>query len=317
MFTEEELEQHCRLILKDSRINNKIVVLCEGFRAEDGERLSPQLYRRMEELPDSNFYRRCIPSKWTQNVLRFFNCGDRRDTLDSYFKLLEIHDRAPSNSYLSPDLLFALVDIDLNTAIIADENYGFAHTELIFHDLYRDLKIQPDRLPQHRIWVTGLTHKEAYFLNPDLQAFFDDYERAIYYREQPIDLNSIYQEMARDLPSDSDLRQKHNFARAVKRICHCTGLDDRSTQTLARSWQERWQDRDANESELIFALLAIVKSKPYWKRVFKDSAPDRESLSLEIARRFYAQQQDSERCTSYHLPCFFKYLYDFWHSDRS
>lgn len=310
MLTEEELEQHCQIILKDSRIKNKIVILCEGFRTKDGERLSPQLYRRMEELPDSNFYRACVPKKWTQNVPRFFNCGDRHDTLGSYFKLLEIHDREPSNSFLSPDLLFALVDIDLNTATITNENYGFADTELIFHDLYQDLKIIPENLSQHRIWVTGLMHKEAYFLNPDLQSIFDEYELSIDYRAQQIDLNLIYQDMVQNLPGN-DLEQ--HFTKAVKRICHCDNLDFTNVETLAKSWQKLLTEKDPIDPELIFALLAIVKSKFYWKQVM-DSSSQRESLSLQIARRFYAQQ-DGDQCTSYHLPCFFKYLYDFWHSD--
>ncbi|MGL5836663.1 MAG: hypothetical protein ACRC1Z_26050 [Waterburya sp.] len=309
MLTEEELEQHCQIILKDSRISNRIVVLCEGIHAENGERLSPELYRSMDKLPDSNFYRACIPSTWTQNVPRFFNCGDRHDTLSSYFKLLEIHDREPSNSFLSPDLLFALVDIDLNTATITNENYGFADTELIFHDLYQDLKIIPENLSQHRIWVTGLMHKEAYFLNPDLQSIFDEYELPIDYREQQIDLNLIYQDMVQDLPGN-DL-EKH-FTKAIKRIYHCDNLDFTNVKTLAKSWQKLLTEKDSIDPKLIFALLAIVKSKSYWKQVMNSSS-QRESLSLQIARRFYAQQ-DSDQCTSYHLPCFFKYLYDFWHS---
>jgi hypothetical protein len=94
---------------------------------------------------------------------------------------LELHDREAGSSYLSPEFLFALVDIDLHTAKIESEEYGFADTEEIFHDLYLDLKIQLDKLPQHRIRVTGLMHKEAYFLNPALQSIFDKYEIPIEY----------------------------------------------------------------------------------------------------------------------------------------
>jgi hypothetical protein len=47
MLTESELEQHCRYILAQRKIKNKIVILCEGVRANPGERLSPQLCSRM------------------------------------------------------------------------------------------------------------------------------------------------------------------------------------------------------------------------------------------------------------------------------
>jgi hypothetical protein len=56
-FTDDELEQHCQYILGERRIKNKIVILCEGGRYDGKERLSPQSYRRMEELPDANFYK--------------------------------------------------------------------------------------------------------------------------------------------------------------------------------------------------------------------------------------------------------------------
>jgi hypothetical protein len=306
-FTGDELEQHCQYILGERRIKNKIVILCEGGRYDGKERLSPQSYRRMEELPDANFYNACIPSYWRERRPQFFNCGDRHDTLSTYFKLLELQNQ-PELSYLSPDLLFALVDIDLNTAKIEDKEYGFADTEEIFHDLYLNLKTQLDKLPQHRIWVTGLMHKEAYFINPALQSIFDEYEIPIEYRENPIDLHSVYQNIITDLERDPDLCQ--HFTKAVKRICHCDKLNLKNPQLLAESWQKLYNFPEKVETELIFALLAIAKSKPYWQKVMANSpARQREALSLQIARRFYAEQ-NGEDCDLYHLPCFFTYLYN-------
>jgi hypothetical protein len=266
----------------------------------------------MEKLSDANFYLACIPSYWRENKPQFFNCGDRNDTLKTYFKLQELHERDPNSSYLSPDLLFALVDIDLYTAKIGQENYAFADTEAIFHDLYQDLKLQIDKLPQHRIWVTGLMHKESYFLNPDLQSFFDDYPQPIDYREHSIDLHLIYRDMVKELPNDPDLSK--NLTKAVKRICHCKNLETTDTKTLAKSWQELLNNADEElKTELLFVLLAIAKSKPYWKQIMTaDKSYQRDALSLEIAKKFYAIQDDA-RSTLYHLPCFFKYLYDFWH----
>jgi hypothetical protein len=309
-FTDAELEQHCRYILGQRRIKNKIVILCEGGRYDARERLSVQSYGRMEEFPDANFYNACIPSYWRQGRPQFFNCGDRQDTLSTYFKLLEIHDRESGLYYLSSDLLFALVDVDLHTSKIEDKEYGFADTEEIFHDLYLDLKIQIDKLPRHRIWVTGLMHKEAYFLNPDLQSIFDEYEIPIEYEGNPIYLNSVYQDIIKDLERDSDLKQ--HFVKAIERICHCKMLNLQNQQLLAESWQKLYDSSEKVETELIFALLAISKSKPYWRRVMANSpAYQREALSLQIARRFYADR-DGADCDRDHLPCFFTYLYSIY-----
>jgi hypothetical protein len=218
MLNAVELEQHCLLILKSRRIRNRIVVLCEGDRVPCGQTQSLQTYARMESWGDAYFYRACIPSNWRECVPQFFNCGDRTDVLNTYRHLLEIQAAAPDSYYLSPDLLFALVDADLENAEIEIEDYEFSGTEEIFHDLYQELKLRPDRLPQHRIWVTGFKHKEAYFLNPCLQSIFDEYPHPIYYQNAQIQLATIYQEMAADLCQDKDLCTK--FDTAVKRINH-------------------------------------------------------------------------------------------------
>jgi hypothetical protein len=230
--------------------------------------------------------------------------------LSSYFKLLELHNRKPELSYLSPDLLFALVDIDLHTAKIEDEEYGFADTEEIFHDLYLELKIQPNKLPQHRIWLTGLMNKEAYFLNPALQSIFDTYEIPIEYGENQIDLDSVYRDIIKELERDPDLRQ--HFTKAIKRICHCENLNLQNPQLLAESWQKLYDSSEEIQTELILVLLAIAKSKPYWRKIMsKSPARQREALSLQIARRFYAEQNGADG-DLYHLPSFFHYLYDIY-----
>jgi hypothetical protein len=308
-LSEAELEQHCQYILKRRSIRNRIVILCEGVRTQYGERLSPQVYSKMEELPDANFYRKCIPVNWTQKTPCFFNCGDRNDTIVTYFKLLEIHDRFPELSYLSTDRLFALVDVDLNIAKI--EDYHFPDTEVIFHDLYRDLHIKLDRIPEHRIGVTGVKHKEGYFLNPDLQHVFDEYSNAVTYQNNKFRLENIYRDMATELDRDGDI--KSHFTKVAKRIGHCQNLDRTDLSQLSVSWQQQLAAN--NCKSLLFGLLSIVNSKLYWERVEPDENYSRsanifrDALSLQIAREFYAKQ-DGDSCSQYHLPCFFKYLYE-------
>ncbi|MGL5939751.1 MAG: hypothetical protein ACRC2S_05100 [Waterburya sp.] len=85
------LEEHCQQILNDRRIKNKIVVFCEGEIRDIQGRRSPQAYKRMEQMPDANFYKKCVPKSWIDKPRpQFFNCGDRKDVLDTYFTLLKL-----------------------------------------------------------------------------------------------------------------------------------------------------------------------------------------------------------------------------------
>ena len=312
----EELKQHCEEILQDRRILNKIVVLCEGDISKNQGRLSPQLYKRMEQMPDSNFYNKCVPHWWSQYRPQFFNCGDRKDVIDSYFTLLELHAEDSGSSYLSPNKLFAIVDLDLQIQKIDNDSYAFADTEEIFHNLYEKFKVKDENTALHRIWVTGLIHKEAYFLIPELQSIFDYSYNYPIYKGNLLILQDIYIDMADKMSSDLDLQ--NNAPRVLNRISCCSGLDCSEIDKLQDSWKDQFQKavHDTRKDELVFALLTIKKAKDYWNQIQPPSdwpcSPEnfrkfREQLSLEIGR-FYSGHSDDPK---YHIPFFLKTLYEF------
>jgi len=309
----EQLEQHCKTILKQSKIRNKIVVLCEGEIEKDQGRLSPQSYGKMEEMPDSNFYKACVPSRWRQYRPQFFNCGDRKDVIDSYFTLLELHAEDSGRSYLDPNKLFAIVDLDLQIQTIDSASYSFADTEDIFHNLYEKFKVKDENTALHRIWVTGLIHKEAYFLIPELQSVFDNCYTSPIYKGNSIILEDIYIDMADKMSIDLDFQ--NNSARGFNRISCCSGLDCSEIDKLQDSWKDQFQKavHDTRKDELVFALLTIKKAKDYWNQIQPPSdwtcPPEvfREQLSLEIGR-FYSEQSDNPK---YHIPFLLKTLYEF------
>ena len=118
-LSEEELIQHCNLI-RDWQIHtNKIVILCEGL-IDNSQRCSPQQYSKTQ-LQDAAFYKACIPRWWKKPKPGFFNCGDRQDVLNTYFTLLD------SSNFQSPNKLFAIIDLDLQSKTI--DNYPFPDTE--------------------------------------------------------------------------------------------------------------------------------------------------------------------------------------------
>jgi hypothetical protein len=307
----QELKEHCEQIIQSRRIKNKIVILCEGDIPKNNGRPSPQSYGKMEQMPDANFYNACVPQWWRQNRPQFFNCGDRKDVIDTYSTLINLHNQAPNNSYLTPDKLFAIVDLDLQSQTI--NNYTFPDTESIFNHLYEKALVKESNAEQHRIWVTGLIHKEAYFIIPELQDLFDNYPNSPTYNSNRLQLPDIYLEMANTIQHDSDLQS--NFHRASARISHCCGLDCSEAMKLCKSWQQEFQTTqdETRKNELIIALLMIKKAKNYWYQIQPPndwtSSPQvfREQLSLAIGRFYSAQNSE----VKYHIPFFLKNLYNF------
>jgi hypothetical protein len=313
----EQLEEHCKIILKSPRIKKKIVVLCEGPIPDIEGTRSPQAYKKMEEMPDANFYKACVPRWWREKLPQFFNCGDRASVINTYLKLLKLHQQDTANSYLEPDRLFAMIDLDLHLQKIDD--YPFPDTEAIFCDLYEKSEVRSQNAKRHRIWITGLIHKEAYFLTPELQSIFDDYPHPPMYQDNPVELNSIYMDMADQISSDPDLKNNLNIQRALARINHCLNCAD--LNKLQDSWKNEFQNPsdETCKHQLIMALLTIKKVKnekqpehDYWEKIkppadwSRNEKVFREQLSLKIAE-FYSQQNSEVKC---HIPFFIKTLYD-------
>lgn len=309
----EELQQHCQQILKQSRIRNKIVILCEGeIDKKNQGRPSPQSYSQMEQMPDANFYNACVPNTWRQYRPQFFNCGDRKDVIDSYFNLLELHHQDINNSYLSPEKLFAIVDLDIQIQnIIKFYDYPFSDTEDIFQHLYKNATVNEQNIKKHRIWVTGLIHKEAYFLTPELQSVFENYINTPIYNDNTIFLEKIYIKMANDFVDNADLQ--NNLAKVSNRISYCTGLDCSGVKELCHSWKFEFKacNDELRKNNLIYGLLTLKKAKDYWKQIHPPpdlSIPPenfREQLSLEIAK-FYSENSSNPK---YHISFFLETLF--------
>ncbi|WP_353930322.1 hypothetical protein WJM97_18835 [Okeanomitos corallinicola TIOX110] len=313
---QEILVKHCNKILTDRRIFNKIVVLCEG----QGSILDNKTvvnYGKMERMPDANFYRKCVPRSWSQGIPVFFNCKGRTGVIDTYFKLLELNEEDSKNSYLTPDKLFAIVDLDLQSQNI--ENYLFSNTEEIFSNLYQQGQVNEENVNNHRIWVTGLIHKEAYFIIPELQDTFHNHINIPMYNGQPIVLEDIYITMADAMINSEEL--KNLLPALSNRISYCTGLDCSDLEKLHDSWKAEFENaQDENrKNELIRALLMIKKVKnkttqeDYWQQIkppidwTNSEESFRDELLLQIAQ-FYSEQSNYAK---YHIPYFIQFLRQF------
>ena len=309
-FDAQQLEEHCRKILGDSRIKNRIVILCEGDLPSIEGRRSPQSYGRMEEYPDADFYKACVPTIHNQLLPAFFNCGDRSCVIKTYFKLLELHQEElkkgnDSKSRLNSDKLFALVDLDNQDKII--EDYSFSSINEIYTELYTQGKIDKERALKHRIWVTGLIHKESYFIVPELQDFFDTDHNLPRYNSGPICLDKIYQDMVESICKDVDL--ENNFHIAKGRVSYIFNSEVENKEQFKTFWIQQFNHAQNQErkDELIYALLTIKKAKSFWNKI---QPPDddtrspqifRAALSSRIARQFYAKQSNDPK---YHIPYF-------------
>jgi hypothetical protein len=163
------------------KLQNKMIVLCEGAvepepssdpnDTHSQSRQSPGTYAK-ERFEDSRFYKRCLPVELRSKV-QFVNCGDRSNVIDAFHRIIEICRDDPSNSYIDIERLFVIVDLDLEVKKISD--YHFPSIEEIYNDIYC-CDSGNLRLKNHRIYTTGLIHKEAYFILPELEReFFVDF----------------------------------------------------------------------------------------------------------------------------------------------
>jgi len=193
------------------------------------------------------------------------------------------------------------------------DNYIFTDTEAIFRNLYEKSQVKEQNAAQHRIWITGLIHKEAYFLTPELQPIFDNCCNKPIYQGNPAVLANIYRDMADAICRDLDLQK--NLQRAFDRISYCSGLDCTEITAFQASWKERFQNAvdETHKNQSIAVLLTIKKAKDYWHLIkpsgdfSREDWVFREQLSLEIGS-FYSDQNSDVKC---HIPFFFKTLYEF------
>jgi hypothetical protein len=305
------LEQHCQTILKSRRILGKIVILCEGHIQDFEGRRSPQSYRQMEKVPDANFYKACVPEDWTQNCPVFFTCGGRGNVLQTYFKLLDFHNSDPSNSYLNPEKLFAIVDCDFSPQPI--QNYPFSNLDEIFHSLYDRLELNPKNIPNHRIFVTGLVHKENYFLIPELQTVFDTLPCPPQYRTSTkrLSLSGLHQKMAQDLHQDDDLA--NHWLRVHQRVKDCTSCNPSTPEKFSQDWQTAFNRTidPTEKSTLSQILLTLRKAKEYWENYVsppidwsQSEQTYKDQLTLAIGR-FYSKNSHNPR---FHIPFLLKQL---------
>jgi hypothetical protein len=315
---QKKLMQHCNEILGNPNIRQRIVVLCEGqgsiLNLSDETTVN---YGKMKQMPDADFYIKCIPKTWKTYKPEFFNCQGRTGVIDTYFKLLELHEEGSRESYLNPDKLFAIVDLDLQSQNI--DNYGFSNTEEIFSNLYQQGQVNEENTRNHRIWVTGLIHKEAYFIIPELQEVFDNYINVPMYNSQKLILEDIYITMADAIINSNDLN--NNLSTVSNRISHCSGLDCTDLEKLRDSWKEQFENSpdETHKNELIYALLMLKKVKDnktqedYWEDIKPPSdwtnteEVFRDELLRQIAT-FYSQQSNYAK---YHIPAFMQFLKHF------
>ncbi len=170
-------------------------------------------------------------------------------------------------------------------------------------DLYDGLKIDHATKDKHVIFVTGLIHKEAYFLLPELQVLFDGYKNPVLYENEKIDLHTLYDKVISESAADQDLNSNPDII--LNRLSFLNP-NASSVPDLCSSIKSEYRNR-IEFSKIIFLFR---KAKPYWGNIHTDSTVSlsterfREQLSLEIAK-FYSKENNND----FHLTAIFKSIY--------
>jgi hypothetical protein len=310
-FSNKDLEKYCdEIILKRAALDRQIVVLCEGFNDNLKELLKdpvPTIGENFADLyQDAAFYQRSIP-KWCQDAnIVFYICGKQAQVIKAYFYLRKKY-KEKNDTRLDANKLFAWIDIDTQKHPLPEkEIYPFKNLESIYTDLYINGKVNDKTAQNHKIWVTGLLHKEAYFIIPELQDLFN--------RHHFINLNDLYKDIAKSILHDKNFYPllTENFNSIKERIKHDSLLY--TTQSV-EDFQEKWLDEfskinttSIEKISFIKSLLIVAKSKTAWESIKSESAEHktyRNQLSHKIALEFYAKE---ERNSPHHLPHFFNAL---------
>jgi hypothetical protein len=286
----EEVNRVVNAILRSPQIKNKIVVLVEGdLPPPEPRRLSPQEYAKYERLPDANFYKACVPRNWQHfRTPVFFNCGGRAEVLHAYETLQIKHARAPRDSYLSPEKLYALVDLDIQIKETPD-GYRWRNTEAIHEDLYVDGLLKNAINDEHRIWVTALVHKEAFFVMPGISDCLLDGVRP-FWNDKPLDIREVHAELARTLSQVKDISENFDTVKTrMSRYSAGTRLACTDAACLGQSWLDQAQSANGDDYEaLARALLSVAKAKTIWEQIRPEPACDqrpenfRDDLALKI-----------------------------------
>lgn len=264
------------------RNRDRPVVLCEGetrLPRDPEQRPSPQRYRQCARYPDASFYRKCVPPDWVRRRPVFYNCGGRGDVFAIRRGLLALHARQPDATTVDVDRLFALVDLDLSPQPLDGD---LSSVEDVHRALYTPpspeggVRLVAPQDPRHRIWVTALIHKEAYFIRPAMGPVLADAGDHVF-DDTPLVLRDLHARAAERLrpgADDPDAEFQARIDAAMGRLhssAQLFGLVTADGETLARSWLTAAAQADAlGYAGLVDALFSITKAKPLWERVGPD-----------------------------------------------
>jgi len=337
-FTKQEQEIFCSKIIKRRDVLNYIVVLCEGNPTFENL-YNPQQISKLERIPDANFWKSTIPKWWNQKQPKFIPCGGRSSVLSVYAQLRDLHNSDPANSYLNPEKLFALVDLDLQPCPLSDFCDQYPDIEDLYYATYKNYQVCKEAIWDSHILVTGWSHKESYFLEPDLLCHLQsESEYTLYWDQDTLVADDIYKQIAKDLPIDNEYLKngdlKKYFNRAFKRISSCFENLANNPDELSEMWLESFNQCppisvSTAKRKLIDCLLTIGKAKPYWEnkmdkkitithqyQVSSEQAL-RDSLILEIGK-FYGDRTPYPPETEildipYHIP---HWVYALWECEQ-
>ncbi|MBD2159579.1 hypothetical protein H6F46_02610 [Limnothrix sp. FACHB-1083] len=309
-----EIEDMAQMIYSSSAIRKKAVVLCEGAPSWDKLKRTPRSrkeaglaeekeYKKSGKLSDSSFYLNCLPRYLrAEKCPQFFSCGSRSNVIDIFHQLLDLHcEDPPSDSYLDINKLFAIVDLDLEEKPIR----GSIHQsiEAIYQSIYGN-RSGSLNLIDHRIYTTGLIHKEAYFMLPELKHEVFDVCAGLRYCNGVFDLNKIYLDLIQSISKDNRIKKHFSIVRErLKGYLSPQEIEEldpiKLQEILENKFQEHlpfdWSNLDSNEDFrkiLTSAVLLIAKAKDEaWKKITDDSGSEdfyyfRISMEGKIATYF-------------------------------
>jgi|GEM_PF-3591884 hypothetical protein len=319
ILSEDDLLEYCHFISNNST-TSKSIILCEGEVPYFKGKNTIKAFKNSEHLQDSAFYKNCVPGSPKQKKLLFFNCGGSADVIKIFYRLKELYAKNPGDCRFNPEKVFALIDADLQDLDFSLFGYEIKNRYSLYEQLYAAGNLNDIDFKKHKIFLTGLIHKEAYFLLPENQNLFDEFRIQSMFRGKKLQLSDIYKDLIDETGNDKDLSK--NFEKVKDRISH-TNFDVSSIENLQKSWEKKFKEvlNDVDTENLAKSILTLRKVKikiknevqdeyenKFWKEIMPDSDMIQErfleQLSLEIAVKI----RNSEPTPKNHISYFFRLL---------
>ncbi|TAF57180.1 MAG: hypothetical protein EAZ61_02000 [Oscillatoriales cyanobacterium] len=177
-----------------------------------------------------------------------------------------------------------IIDLDLSPNTI--EEYQYSNTEKIFEALYPNFIRLTGNTKNHKIFTTGLIHREAYFVLPQLLDVYKEFYPKVMYRGKILELRSIYEVALSHILENRGLKKNYEV---IKNRFTRLGMNlPENIMDLEEYCKENFFLKNSDLMPIELLLFSNIKEL-FWKELEFEGGNDiflKDQLEMQIAKFF-------------------------------